>query len=98
MFLDCLTQHRKRLSFAKEEIALFYTTLRMSIVLWLFCKNVWGIKFTIIYFVFSVIIICGGQYLVGCILNKTHIINYDEEWNSARIPMIKEIANNVNGG
>ena len=92
--IEQLTNIRKRLSFAKEDIVLFYISVRMSLVVYLLVRDlllIQSLHSTIIFFILCMSGVFMVPWGIGYLLDKVGLIQAFEKWDTQRNPIIMRI-------
>lgn len=86
--------HRNLLSRGHTEISLFYSTIQMGILLWLFLRDVMTISrfWTAIISSTCFLLAIGIQYLVGYLMDRWKLIDALQEWDFKRNPVVMGLA------
>lgn len=82
--------HRNLLSRGHTEISLFYSTIQMSILVWLFLRDIMTVSRVWIAIIAPVcfLLAIGIQYLVGYLMDRWKLIDALQEWDFKRNPVV----------
>lgn len=89
--------HRNLLSRGHTEISLFYSTLQMSILIWLFLRDLMTFSRIWIFFIAPICFIAAIaiQYLTGYFMDRFKIIDDLQEWDTERNPVFMNMKNKL---
>jgi len=83
--------HRNLLARGHTEISLFYSTISMSLIVWLAIRDSVTIRREWAFVVIPLIILVAAtiQYLVGYLMDRYKVIQDLQEWDFSRNPLIQ---------
>jgi len=85
--------HRNLLARGHTEVSLFYSTIQMAILIWLFLRDLMSFSRFWIFVIAPAcaILVILIQYLVGYMMDRYGMIHELQEWDFERNPMVMKI-------